>query len=72
MIITCCTLDKRPRIDAGVTSEMYTGEITLAAPTPKPPMMRATMNRIELLAPPASSALTRNSTAAPIITVRRP
>ena len=35
-------------------------------------MIRATMKSAELAAPPASSALTRNSTAASIITLRRP
>ena len=46
--------------------------MTLAAPTPRPPMMRAMMKMAEEPAAPASSALTRNRIAASIITPRRP
>ncbi len=51
---------------------MYAGEITLAAPTAKPPNTRAMMNRVEDAAAPAPIADSRNNTAETINTLRRP
>ena len=72
MIMICCTLDSRPRMLAGVTSLMYAGDSTLAAPTPTPAAKRAMIIMVEEAAAPDASALKMNSVAAASITRRRP
>ena len=72
MIITCWTVVSRPRMLAGATSEMYSGESTDAAPTAMPAEKRAMMKIRWVSVRPWTSAPSRNSTAAMIITMRRP
>ena len=57
---------------AGVTSLMYAGDSTLAAPTPTPAAKRARIIISAEPAAPAASALRMKSRAAATMTRRRP
>jgi len=52
----------RPRSWGGEISEMYSGEATVAIPTPKPPMNRASMKKYFSGAMPEPTAETKYST----------
>ena len=62
----------RPRIAAGAISAMYIGAMISAAPTPKPPSMRAATKVRKLGAAADATAEIANSTAAILRTGRRP
>ncbi len=62
----------RPRISAGAISAMYIGAMISAAPTPRPPTMRAMTRVMKFGASADAIADTANSTAAIFSTGRRP
>ncbi len=62
----------RPLTGAGAISAMYMGAMSNAAPTPKPPIMRATTSARNDGASAEATAETTNRSAAPISTNLRP
>ena len=62
----------RPRSLGGAISAMYMGAMISAAPTPKPPSMRAATRTAKLGATAQTSAEIVNRTAAILSTGRRP
>jgi len=66
------TATRRPRMPAGVISEIYIGVETEAMPMPRPPMMRKMMKVTMSLGKAVPMAEARNIAAARNIARRRP